>query len=93
LRSILFLLLFVMAVTWLSRAARRRFELPALRDPWQVLGVDRGASASDIHSAYRKRMAEYHPDKVQRMGPEIRELAERRAKEINEAYRTLRGPS
>ena len=32
---------------------------------------------------------EYHPDKVAHLGPELRILAERKAKEINEAYRIL----
>ena len=31
-------------------------------------------------------MTQYHPDKVRNMGDEIREVAERKAKEINEAY-------
>ena len=93
LRAILFLLLFVLAVRLLTRAVGRSRERPAGGDPWQVLGVKRGASAPDIHSAYRRRMAEYHPDKVQSLGPELRELAARRAVEINEAYRVLRGRS
>ena len=32
-------------------------------------------------------MSEYHPDKVASLGKEIRELAERKSKEINAAYR------
>ena len=38
------------------------------------------------HAAYGRRLAEYHPDKVATMAPEIRALAERRATEINVAY-------
>jgi DnaJ-class molecular chaperone len=34
-------------------------------------------------------MQEYHPDKVAHLGADIRALAERKAKEINEAYQTL----
>jgi preprotein translocase subunit Sec63 len=90
LKAILFLLLIVIAVAWLSRTVSGLLAPTVLRDPWQVLGVSRGASAADIHSAYRRRMAEYHPDKVQSMAPEIRELAERRAREINLAYEKLR---
>jgi len=40
----------------------------------------------DVKSAYRTLIAQYHPDKVSRMGDEIREVAERKAKEINESY-------
>jgi DnaJ like chaperone protein len=43
-----------------------------------------------IKTLYRKRIAQYHPDKVLAMGPEIREVAEQKAKEINEAYEYFR---
>jgi len=39
-----------------------------------------------IKSSYRAAIARYHPDKVSAMGPEIREVAETKAKEINQAY-------
>lgn len=59
------------------------------RDPYTVLGVDRNASAAEIRQAYRRLAAQYHPDKVAHLGPEFQELAERRFKEIQEAYQTL----
>ena len=58
-------------------------------DPHAVLGVSPGASQEEVKTAYRLRMQEYHPDKVAHLGPELRILAERKAKEINEAYRIL----
>jgi DnaJ-class molecular chaperone len=33
-----------------------------MRDPYEVLGVDRKASASDIKSAYRRQAKKLHPD-------------------------------
>jgi hypothetical protein len=57
--------------------------------PWSlVLGVSDDASLEEIRSAYKKRISEYHPDKVAALGAEIREVAERRSKEINIAYST-----
>lgn len=55
--------------------------------PWYVvLDVDRSANRAAITAAYRARISQYHPDKVARMGPEIRALAEQKSAEINAAY-------
>ena len=51
-----------------------------------VLGVPATASKDEIAAAYKRKISEYHPDKVTRMGPEIRALADMRSKEINAAY-------
>ncbi len=40
----------------------------------------------EIRAAYLMRISEYHPDKVAALGKEIREVAERKSKEINVAY-------
>jgi hypothetical protein len=59
--------------------------------PWHdVLGVPPDATPEQIASAYRARMSEYHPDKVANLGPDIRALAEQKAKEINAAYAEAR---
>ncbi len=60
-------------------------------DPYEVLGVSRSASAEDITFAYRQRAAEYHPDKVNHLGRELRELAHKKMLEIQLAYEKLRG--
>jgi hypothetical protein len=59
-------------------------------DPWTVLQVAPTASANELARAFRARMAEYHPDKVATMGPEIRALAEQKAKTISLAYARAR---
>ena len=51
-----------------------------------VLGVSPDAGMDEIRRAYQQRIAEYHPDKVARLGAELRELAKRKSKEINLAY-------
>jgi hypothetical protein len=59
------------------------------RDPYEVLGVARNASMDEIKNAYRKLANKYHPDKVNYLGDEFRELADKRFKEIQEAYQEL----
>lgn len=54
---------------------------------YETLGVASGASTSEMRRAYQTLMGQYHPDKVAALGPELRDLAERKSKEINLAYR------
>ena len=54
------------------------------RDYYEVLGVDKNASAEDIKKAYRKMAVKYHPDK----NPGNKE-AEEKFKEAAEAYSVL----
>jgi DnaJ-class molecular chaperone len=56
-------------------------------DPYQVLGVQREASADEIKAAYRRLALKNHPDR----NPGDAE-AEERFKRISEAYATLRDP-
>lgn len=51
------------------------------KDYYQILGVDRKASAEDIKKAYRKLAHKYHPDK--------KDGDETKFKEVNEAYTVL----
>jgi len=64
---------------------------PAPRSAREVLGVGPEASGEEILAAYRKMARMYHPDRVEGLGPEFSELAERRMKEINAAYREIGG--
>ncbi len=59
------------------------------RDPYTILGVNRGASTGEIKNAYRKLANKYHPDKVDHLGEEFKELAEKKFKDIQEAYQKL----
>ena len=56
----------------------------AKRDYYEVLGVEKDASADQIKSAYRKKAVKYHPDKNK--GDKA---AEDKFKEASEAYHVL----
>ena len=56
----------------------------------KVLGLEQPFDLAQVKAAHRTLIAQYHPDRVIAMGPEIREVAEIKAKEINEAYEYFR---
>jgi curved DNA-binding protein CbpA len=60
------------------------------RSPYEVLEVSEQATMKEIHSAYKRKSLQNHPDRTAGLGEEYRELAEKRMKEINAAYARLR---
>lgn len=56
------------------------------KNPYDVLGVSKDASADEIKKAYRKLSKKYHPDLNHEPG------AEERFKEVNDAYEILGDP-
>jgi molecular chaperone DnaJ len=61
--------------------------MPAVKDPYGTLGVDRKASDEEIKKAYRKLARQYHPDR--NAGDKS---AEERFKDVQEAYAILSDP-
>jgi len=60
-------------------------------DPHAVLGVRPGASRDELTAAYRERMKQYHPDRVNGLGEELQRLAHEKTLEIQRAYEELGG--
>ena len=56
-------------------------------DPYQVLGLERGASDEEVKKAYRRLAKKYHPD----ANPGDAEAA-RKMQEINAAYEQIKNP-
>lgn len=65
---------------------------PTLEDACNVLGVKPDDDALTIKRAWRKLMAEHHPDKLVAKGlpPEMMEMAKQKAQEIQRAYELIK---
>lgn len=75
------------------RGIRAQFVAEADRDPYDVLGVDPGASMEDVRAAWRILVRETHPDQMLARGvpKEAVKLAERRLVAINRAWEEIKG--
>ena len=62
------------------------------RDYYEVLGIDKNASADDIKGAYRKAALKWHPDRWVSGTDSEKKTAEEKFKEASEAYSVLSDP-
>uniref|UniRef100_A0A0K0DSG1 J domain-containing protein n=1 Tax=Strongyloides stercoralis TaxID=6248 RepID=A0A0K0DSG1_STRER len=67
------------------RTSEYTFEATESKCPYKILGVDKDAAEGDIKKAYRKLALIWHPDK----NPDNHEVAEKKFKEIAQAYEIL----
>lgn len=56
-------------------------------NPYEVLGVSESATDKEIRAAYLELVKKYHPDKY--ADSPLKDLADEKMKEINEAYDTI----
>jgi curved DNA-binding protein CbpA len=63
---------------------------PRRDDPYEVLGVARGATVEEITRRHRILSHIFHPDRYQTASSDVREEAERRMKTVNAAYDVLK---
>ena len=52
----------------------------------KILGLTNIDTPATIKAKYKELLTKYHPDKVQHLGVEFQEMAERKTKAIMEAY-------
>ena len=55
-----------------------------MKDPYQILGVNKNATEEEIKTAYRELARKYHPDNY--VDNPLSDLADEKMKEINDAY-------
>ena len=60
-----------------------------MKDPYQILGIDRNATDEEVKTAYRNMARKYHPDSYG--DNPLADLAEEKMQEINEAYDSILG--
>lgn len=57
---------------------------------YSILNINRNSSVDEIKKAYKEEIRKYHPDKVEHLGEEFKEIAEKKTKDINKAYNYFR---
>jgi curved DNA-binding protein CbpA len=56
---------------------------------YQILGVSENSRENEIKKAYRRLASLYHPDKVEHLGPRLKELAGEELRKLNESKSVL----
>lgn len=64
----------------------KRPRIKTAREYGKILGLQGEVTKSDVKRRYRELADQYHPDKVNHLGPKLMEVAEAEMKAINEAY-------
>ena len=65
--------------------AMLHLEGDSIEDAYKVLGVSPDVSDEELRKAYRKLALEHHPDRVAKLGDDVRRAAEKKFQEINAA--------
>ena len=74
------------------RQAKLELKKSLRKDLYKVIGVGKHATESEIKKGYRKSAMQWHPDRHSAGTDEEREEAEKRFKEVGEAFDILSDP-
>ena len=64
----------------------------ATKDPYQILGVTRGANPSDLQAAFLKAAKLFHPDRISPELADLRDTADKVFAAITDAHKLLADP-
>ncbi len=57
----------------------------SIDDAYKVLGISPSATDDEVKKAYKEMVRKHHPDRVAKLGDDVRKAAEKKMQEINEA--------
>ena len=87
--TLVFVLLWALFLYLVVQVAHYSEQKMATFDPYEILGVEKGANLTEIKKAYRALSLVYHPDKQAGGGEKEREDAEQNFIRINKAHQVL----
>ncbi len=61
-----------------------------IEEAYRILNLQANATIEEIKSAFRKKIKEFHPDRVNQFDTELRKQYEENAKKIIDSYNLLR---
>lgn len=73
-----------------QRTGKQERKEISLDEAYSVLGINKNSSVDEIKAAYKKKIKEYHPDRLAGLGSELQQLAHQKSLEINSAYNLLK---
>lgn len=62
----------------------------SVNEAFKILQIHTTASIEEIKSAYKLKIKEYHPDRLETFGDELKILAQKKTQEINKAYNLIK---
>jgi len=73
-----------------DRGSIKNMFIPSDDAYYKILEIESSASDEDVKKAYRKMARKYHPDMVNHLGQDFKNIAEEKFKKVNEAYEKIK---